>query len=405
MKRLTWGATHIGIAIVCLLGGGYGDAQAAEVTFPFSGNMYFETNSTKNQYIYIPATGALSFDPSLLTEIYSAPDQTYVHITDATGDGVSFTLNVSGLPTFSISPPTFYPSWATLAGGEVEFSLNSRFYPTSPASPPPGTVSGFVTFYPLTSAGPFFSSLPATSIPNPQNVGIAGVSANGQGYQFLGTGAAIATDQYASPCINDGLSGGVTCAGSGLQVSQPTDVDLTKTTTPNLVVGAGGGTGTLAVGPATLTASSITLGGANEGDAIVQSGGKVQAQSLAVGSTASGSLSVNSGAVNVTGGATVADAASGTLAISNGGGFTTASLTIGNHANSNGTVSVDGTGSALTSKGNVIVGNSGTGTLSITNGATVSVTNGAGTTIAANPRGSSRWMVPGLRSSPVVRSP
>jgi hypothetical protein len=297
MKRLAAAAAHIGITLVCLLVGGYGGASAAAVTFPFSGNIYFETSSTKNQYIYIPVTGVLSYDPSLLTETYSAPDRTNVYITGATGDGVSFTLNAGGLPTFSISPPAFYPSWATLSGGELNFSLNSRFYPTSPTSPPPGTVFGFVTLYPLTYAGPFFYSLPATSIPNPQNVGIGGgVGVNGQGYDFTGTGAAIATDQYASPCVNDGLSGGVTCAGSASQVSQPTDVDLTKTSTPNLVVGAGGGTGTLAVGPATLTASSITLGGENEGDAIVQSGGTIKTGSLTIGNTTvNGSLSVQSG--------------------------------------------------------------------------------------------------------------
>jgi len=98
--------------------------------------------------------------------------------------------------------------------------------------------------------------------------------------------AAIFTNQFASPCINPSGS----CAG-GSTITQSGNVSA-----GNLLVGTGGGTGTLTVGPATLSASSVTLGGTSEGDATVQSGGKIQASALSIGNaTASGSLSVQTG--------------------------------------------------------------------------------------------------------------
>jgi hypothetical protein len=113
------------------------------------------------------------------------------------------------------------------------------------------------------------------------------------------TGApAITTNQYASPCINPSSS----CVG-GSTITQTGSVSA-----GNLLVGTGGGTGTLTVGPATLTASSVTLGSTSEGDATVQSGGTLSAASLTVGSTAVGTLTLNDGGtVGVNGNTIVGD--------------------------------------------------------------------------------------------------
>ncbi len=75
---------------------------------------------------------------------------------------------------------------------------------------------------------------------------------------------AIATNQYASPCLNSSSR----CLG-GSSVNLSSDIDLTKTPTPNLLVGTGGGTGSLTVGPATLTAASVVLGVSSEGDGTI----------------------------------------------------------------------------------------------------------------------------------------
>ena len=69
----------------------------------------------------------------------------------------------------------------------------------------------------------------------------------------------------------------------------------------------------------------------------------------------------------------VGNAGNGNLAITNGGGLTTSGFGyLGFSANSTGTVSVDGTGSLWTSSSGLVVGSSGSGTLTITNGGAVS---------------------------------
>jgi hypothetical protein len=98
--------------------------------------------------------------------------------------------------------------------------------------------------------------------------------------------AAITTNQYASPCINP--SNG---CNSNAMVAGPGNISV-----GDLTIGTGGGLGTLTVGPATLNASSVTLGGTNAGDATVQSGGSIQTGGVTVGTTGSpGTLSVESG--------------------------------------------------------------------------------------------------------------
>ncbi len=166
---------------------------------------------------------------------------------------------------------------------------------------------------------------------------------------------------------------------------------------------------------ATLTASSVTLGSTSEGDAMVQSGGTITtAGKLTVGDSADGSLSVNAsgsfnanaltvgsgsgggvlstlysgsvtinnGSGNITSQTIVADAAGslqqygGSLALDNGAQFTTAGLVVGNQSGSVGQVSVSGV-SSLTSTQNIVIGEQGTGSLSVDSSGSSLTSNGA----------------------------
>jgi T5SS/PEP-CTERM-associated repeat protein len=67
----------------------------------------------------------------------------------------------------------------------------------------------------------------------------------------------------------------------------------------------------------------------------------------------------------------------GTLRITNGGSVSTAIGDIGYYPKDKGTVTVDGSGSVWSNRNHIDVGYQGTGTLNVTNGGTVSVTNGS----------------------------
>ena len=160
---------------------------------------------------------------------------------------------------------------------------------------------------------------------------------------------AIATNQYASPCLNSSSG----CLG-GSSVNLSSDIDLTKTPTPNLLVGTGGGTGSLTVGPATLTASSVVLGVSSAGSGAVQSGGTLQTSALTVGGPSTGSLN-NVGTVNVSGDTIIGDGATGTMTQTGNANTTMNNLIIGHQIGSNGTYTLGGTGS-LTVNGNMVLG-------------------------------------------------
>jgi T5SS/PEP-CTERM-associated repeat protein/autotransporter-associated beta strand protein len=89
--------------------------------------------------------------------------------------------------------------------------------------------------------------------------------------------------------------------------------------------------------------------------------------------------SINHPAAAITVGASNGD--NGTLAITTGGHVTSSFGLIGNSAGSSGMVTVDGGGSSFNASVGVIVGEVGTGTLSLTNGGALNVVGGSGNVI------------------------
>ena len=129
------------------------------------------------------------------------------------------------------------------------------------------------------------------------------------------------------------------------------------------------GTGVLVVG----SAGTGTLAITNDADVVTSS-------SVVIGNVAgsTGTVTVNGSGSTLTGtsGLTVGGAGTGSLAISNGAAVVSGgTTTLGSSAGSTGTVTVDGSGSTLTSSGWILAGNTGSSTLSITNGGAVNGTN------------------------------
>ncbi len=107
------------------------------------------------------------------------------------------------------------------------------------------------------------------------------------------------------------------------------------------------------------------------------------------------------GTVGTLGDLTVGASGTGTLSITNGGSVSNSLGLVGNSAGSSGAVTVDGTGSRWVNSSNITIGRFGTGTLSITNGGSVSSLGGT----VANFTGSSGTVtVDGVGSSWTISS-
>lgn len=148
-----------------------------------------------------------------------------------------------------------------------------------------------------------------------------------------------------------------------------------------------GGNGTATVtgsGSKLTTTNGIIVGAAGTGTLAILAGGEVSGATGIIGSTGSGSVTVDGAGSQWTnsGGLYVGAAGSGDLMIKNGGVVTSsADSFIANSAGSTGQVTVRGMDAALAINGNLTIGNSGTGTLTIQNGGTV--TNAIGSIGAA----------------------
>ena len=159
-----------------------------------------------------------------------------------------------------------------------------------------------------------------------------------------------------------------------------------------------GSRGTLLVtGPGSLLTANngmwIAADALANGQVTVQAGGKIATTSIDLGffaSSASGTLSVDGAGSSVTASSTVTvgDYGTGTLNLTNGAGFTTLFTTIGSRANSNGTVDVSGAGTTFSSTAGLTIGSQGNATFNVSDGATAHsdaiVTIGSTASAAAN---------------------
>ncbi|RZL42483.1 MAG: autotransporter domain-containing protein [Variovorax sp.] len=219
------------------------------------------------------------------------------------------------------------------------------------------------------------------------------VGGSGTGTLRVADGARASVGLDASVGTNAGADGTVTVTGaaSTLSVQGTTLIGNSGTgmaavsdggtlTTGDLTVGntvGGHGNVTVQGAGSMLSASGrTTVGGGGTGELSVLDGARTDAGHVAVGRDAGGSGLV---AVAGTGSRltadtlTVADGGTGAVEVSAGGGLsvtsTEVSTVVGAQAGVQGSVRVTGTGSTLDVAGDVTVGQSGTGTLSVSDGA------------------------------------
>lgn len=141
-----------------------------------------------------------------------------------------------------------------------------------------------------------------------------------------------------------------------------------------LVGDKAGSTGTATVDAATMTAGNILVGNSGKGTMTLSGGSTVTADDFIVGNAAG-----SDGTATVTGSGSgmtlsvelnVGLEGTGTLNVTNGGTVVvTDGVRIGDKATGAGTVNIDGASSKVTSNANTWIGDEGTGTVALTNGA------------------------------------
>jgi T5SS/PEP-CTERM-associated repeat protein/autotransporter-associated beta strand protein len=226
------------------------------------------------------------------------------------------------------------------------------------------------------------------------------VGAAGGGTLLVSNGGSL-SDYYSFIGDYAGSSGAVTVTGSGSKWTETGDFSIGASGTGTLTISGGGavtngaavfgaviGNDAGSCGNATVTGSgsawtdkgNLFVGAAGTGALLISNGGSLSDYYSYIGDYAG-----SNGAVTVTGSGSkwtetgdfsVGASGTGTLTISGGGTVTNGAAVfgavIGNYAGSTGSVTVTGSGSTWTDKGNLFVGAAGSGTLLVSNGGSAS---------------------------------
>ncbi|HEY1935903.1 MAG TPA: hypothetical protein VGG99_28185, partial [Acetobacteraceae bacterium] len=190
-----------------------------------------------------------------------------------------------------------------------------------------------------------------------------GAGSGASGSATLGGGAILTAD-------------GLTVGSSGVGTLTLNGGTITDTGTYTFAGSNTGGEGTIAISGAgaVLNSNAFIISNFGVGVGSVDNGGVVNAASLSVGQFFDGSLTIAGGTITTTGAVSDnvgnASGSDGALSVSGGGIFTDAAgLTFGINSGATGAGTV-GAGT-VTVGGNLVIGNSGLGTLTVNNGGTI----------------------------------
>ncbi|MBX3416979.1 MAG: PEP-CTERM sorting domain-containing protein [Pirellulaceae bacterium] len=201
---------------------------------------------------------------------------------------------------------------------------------------------------------------------------------------LLGGGVATSSNGYLG--LNSGSSGTATVEGTNSRWSISNNLHVgwdSPTASGTLNVNSSGrvhvgdsttGTGMgIYVGHAT---SSTTAGNVRVGaNSTVTNGGFVTV-GQSNGTFGSATVSGANAVWNNSGAALIGEIGTGTLTVSNGGVFSNSDASVGTFSSGNGTATVSGAGSQWNSSGLLTIGSSGTGTLNVQSAGVVTSTNG-----------------------------
>ena len=298
----------------------------------------------------------------------------------------------TGAPAYTFSNNRtlqFNGAGIVLIGGSVSINNNLflNFFGASAAGSATINNSGIVSFFGDTNAGD--ASIVNNGIllfDGRSTAGNAAIANDGGSVRFIvnstGGDAAITNNSgvvdfsgSTGPAGDNRLTAG-SIAGAGSFELGANELTVGGNNMSTDVSGVISGTGSLVkVGAGTLTLSgSASLGGTTiDGGALAVNGGTLDAFNTIMGSTtvSSGTLEIGAGgranALNLI----VGQSGVGTLAVQDGGTLTDFGGFIGDLPGSQGTATVSGAGSTWTNRGTIQVGALGTGTLTIENGGTV----------------------------------
>ncbi len=206
------------------------------------------------------------------------------------------------------------------------------------------------------------------TIRNGGSLGVTGVTRIGQ--NSSSTGQLTITGSGSTWTASGNVSTGYEGTGT-LNIQDGATANLSG----ELLVGdKAGSIGTATVDAATMTASAILVGSAGTGTMTLSGGSTVTADDLIVGNSAG-----SNGTATLTGSGTsmslslelnVGLEGTGTLNVNNGGTIlVTDGVRLGDQTTGAGTVNIDGASSKITSSANTWIGDEGTGTVALTNGA------------------------------------
>ena len=190
------------------------------------------------------------------------------------------------------------------------------------------------------------------------------------GYASGGSGDVTVTGAGSAWTANGDLSVGYEGTGS-LSVLDSGEV----TVTGDLLVGdLADGTGTVTVDDAVLNAGAILVGNAGTGTMTVSGGGNVDADDFIVGNDAgsNGTATVTETGSNIhlTTELSVGHAGTGTLNVTDGGNILVEDgVRVGSYSGGTGTINIDGSASEITNYVDATIGDEGNGTVAMTNGA------------------------------------
>ena len=351
------------------------DVDNGNVTFDLNGNTYTLTNSVGIDIAELAGqTGRLTVRGGILAM-------------DTNGDDVSLGVDVgaTGFLTIAgngrVGDGTIRPDMlAGLAGsGTLTLTDNGR-----------ADVLSLVAGQSAGSVGTISINAAAAAAMNVS--GAADIGSAGTGLLTIQNGGALTVAGFSTLGLVPGGDGAATVTGAGsawtaasFTVGEAGEGALTvssgglvSTALLNLAANANGA-GIVTVtgaGSQLLSTGTQSIGRDGTGTLTVSSGGRVAGDTTAIIGSSTGS----DGRATVTGAGSswtvqssviVGNNGSGALTVSSGGEFQGAILTVGSNAGSVGVVTATGAGSILNITSNIVIGNLGTGTLNVETGAEV----------------------------------
>jgi T5SS/PEP-CTERM-associated repeat protein len=242
-----------------------------------------------------------------------------------------------------------------------------------------------------------------------------GVFAGGQGAYTLNTGTltvggklVIGGQSQSAANVFTQKGGSVNVTGSASSNSDYVGLGGNEFSGALIVGGGindlGGGTGKYVMSGGTLTAGAVLVGNNGGTGTFSQSGGSVSTGALSIGTASTGAYGMNGAAtaLNVAGNQIVGDAGTGSFAQNGGSDTIGGQLIIGNQSAGNGTFQASGgasvvlTGTSATAK--VVVGNQGTGALTLESGSTMTLPGNGSMIVGATATGSGNVFVDGTSS-------